>query len=134
MPALDLAEFLESSSKFEKHRSMLIFSKRVYRPTGERVIEGFRYFACGATAVKAAVTSQDVRALLRLPFALDEEGVPHRSAVRVDIAYTESGAFVALQPVELQRRHPVPVAPLLVLEDDAARAVLTSVRHLDQSC
>ncbi|WP_258182686.1 hypothetical protein [Enhygromyxa salina] len=114
----------------EKRRKMLIFSELIYKPTGEKITEAFRYFACDIDPVEAAATAGDLEALTRLPYALDEDGDRDTSSVLVDLAYTPSGSFVAVQPVQYQDYGPVPVAPTVILEGASAKALIASAKAL----
>lgn len=129
-----LEDYLKANTeKFEIRKSLLIFKKLHYRATGEKVVEGFRYFSCDIGQLVAAFNAQDFQAISKLPFALDEEGSPDTSSVLLDLAYTESGAFVAAQPVEYQNYNPTPVAPVLFLEGDQAKSLLETFKQLDPS-
>jgi hypothetical protein len=129
-----LEEYLKASNdKFEIRKSLLIFKNLHYRATGEKVVEGFRYFNCDIGQLLAAFNAQDFQAISKLPFALDDEGEPDTSAVLLDLAYTESGAFVAAQPVEYKDHNPTPVAPVLLIEGPQAKSLFETVKQLDQS-
>ena len=128
-----LEDFLETHPRFMKKRKLLLLSELVYQPTSEKVTEGFRYFACAMSAVTQALEGRDFSTLEKLPFALDDDGDADTSAVRLDVAYTDSGSVVAAQPVEYKEHVPTPVAPVLLLEGDEARRLFASVKALDQS-
>jgi hypothetical protein len=130
---VDLEDFLKSHPSFEQKRKLLVLSELVYKPTAEKVVEGFRYFACGMDAVMDAFQRRDFAALRSLPFCLDEDGDPDTSGVRLDVAYTTSGSVVAAQPVEFKDYNPTPVAQVLLLEGEAARQAHAMVTALDQS-
>lgn len=121
------------TDKFEIKRSMLVFKNLHYRPTGEKVVEGFRYFTCDIGQLLAAFNAQDFQGMTRLGFALDDEGEPDTSGVLLDVAYTASGAFVAAQPVEYQNHFPTPVAPVMLVEGPQAKAYIEAIKALDQS-
>lgn len=127
-----LTEFLDSLPTVEKRRKLLVFSEKIYKPTGEKVTEGFRYYSCDIGPVAQAATSGDFAALASLPFALDEDGDRDTSAVLVDLAWTPSGSLVIVQPVEYQDYSPTPVAAPLMLEGAAGQAVLAHVRTLGE--
>lgn len=110
-----------------------LFGSFVYTPTGEKAVSGFRYYACDASAAQAAFQSGDVGALLRLPFALDEDGDPDTSAVAVVMRYTASGSAVALQVEMHQQSEPMPASSVWLLEGPAAQALIAQVKQLDQS-
>jgi hypothetical protein len=129
----DLEAHLLTLPSITKRRKLLVFSETVYQPTGEKVIEGFRYFACEIGAVVEAFSRGDIGAITELPFALDDDGAVDTSSVLLNLAYTASGALVAAQPVEYQNYHPTPVAAPLVLEGEPAKAVAALIKELDQS-
>lgn len=133
MTYVNLEDFLKSHPSFERKKKLLVMSELIYKPTSEKVIEGFRYFACGVDAVMDAFRRGDFAALEKLPFSLDEDGDPDTSSVRLDVAYTGSGNVVAAQPVEFQEYNPTPVAEVLLLEGEAARRAHAIVTALDQS-
>lgn len=133
MSYVDLEEFLKSHPSFEKKKKFFILGELVYKPTSEKVVEGFRYFSCDMASVMEALQRGDFAAIAKLPFALDDEGDADTSSVRLDLAYTAGGSVVAAQPVEYKDYNPSPVAPVLLLEGDAARQVHASVIALDQS-
>lgn len=125
-----LSEYLASHPSIGKRKKMFIFSETIYKSTGEKVTEGFRYFACGIADVAVAATSGNFEALTKLPFALDEDGDRDTSGVLIDLAYTPSGSFVAVQPVEYQNSAPCPVAAPFVLEGAAGQSVIAWVKQL----
>ncbi|OGQ91623.1 MAG: hypothetical protein A2289_04805 [Deltaproteobacteria bacterium RIFOXYA12_FULL_58_15] len=132
IPRLD--EYIEQQTdKFEKKRRLLILSHLSYKPTGEKVEEGFRYFACDIGQLVQAFSRQDFGAIAKLPFALDESGDADTSAVLLDLAYTRSGSVVAAQPVEYQNYNPIAVANPIVFEGERAKGLAALVRELDQS-
>jgi hypothetical protein len=133
MAHVDLEDFLAAHPSFEKRKKLLVMSDLFYKPTSEKVTEGFRYFACDVDDLMEAFGRGDFAAMAKLPFALDEDGEIDTSSVRLDLAYTPSGSVVAVQPVEFQDYNPTPVAPVLLLEGDAAKRALVSVTALDQS-
>jgi hypothetical protein len=104
-----------------------------YTPTSEKVVTGFRYFACDAATVRAAFDAGDVAGLLKLPFALDEDGDADSSGVAVNLRYTASGSAVALQVEEHQNAQPVPVSEVRLYEGAEAQALLPVIKKLDQS-
>ena len=128
-----LDDILKSLDCIRDKTFLWVFGSLVYEPTKEKVISGFRYFACEIGPVAEAVAKLDLEALSNLPFALDDSGDVDTSAVLVDLAYTESGSFAAIQPVEYQNYRPVPVAPATILEGDEAKPVAQALKNLDQS-
>lgn len=133
MAFTDLDDFLKTHPRLERKKKMLVFSELVYKPTGEKVLEGFRYFACDMQQVLDRFASRDFAALQTLPFAIDNDGDPDTSAVRLDVAFTASGSMVAAQPVEYQNYNPTCVAEVLFLEGEAAKSVVDAVNELDQT-
>jgi hypothetical protein len=130
----DLPEHLRGmKDKFLEKKMLFIWDKLIYMPTGEKVKEGFRYFACSAQALTDAFQQGDFTAINALPFALDDEGEPDTSAVCLHVTYTESGSVFAAQPEEYQDYNPKPVAPPLVLFGEEAKALLGTAQQLDQS-
>lgn len=105
----------------------------MFKPTGEKVEEGFRYFTCSADELMQAFSARDIASIAKLPFALDEDGEPDTSAVCLDIAYTPSGAFVAAQPTEYRDHVPTRIAPVIFLEGAEAQALKDVMPSLDQS-
>lgn len=129
-----LDDYLKSrSDKFEYKKKLIIFGTILYRPTSERVLEGFRYFNCPISELLEPFQTGDFQAISRLPYALDDEGDPDTSSVLLDVAYTESGAMVAAQPVEYQNYNPTAVAPVLLLEGENARRVVELIKALKQN-
>ncbi len=110
-----------------------LFGSVVYAPTGETVLTGFRYYACEASRLKAAVEALDLKTLETMPFAVDDEGEPDTSGVVVDLHYTATGSMVAIQLSEYQDHRPVPLTSPVLLEREAAAQLLPQVRSLDQS-
>ncbi|WP_437783466.1 hypothetical protein [Sorangium sp. So ce1097] len=133
MEIKDLSDFLRADPRFTTRRKWLILSELVYTPTGEKVEEGFRYFTCPAESLTAALARRDFAAIAKLPFALDGEGEPDTSAVRLDLAYTASGAIAAFQPVEYRDHVPTPLSACLFLEGAEAQALRDTLREIDQS-
>ncbi len=125
-----LTEYLHTLPLVSKKRRMLVFTDLVFTPTGEVITDGFRYFTCGIDAVAPLAKAGDLEALSKLPFALDDEGDRDTSSVLINIAYTPSGSFVAVQPVEYQNSSPVPVAPTLVLEGPAGQRLIAFAKAL----
>jgi hypothetical protein len=132
LPRLD--ELLKSNTeKFEIKKSLLVFKSLHFRATGEKVIEGFRYFSCELSQLLPAFEARDFATIASLPFAEDEDGDPDTSAVLLDLAYTDSGAFIAAQPVEYRDHFPTAVAPAVILEGAPAKSLIQIIKGLDQS-
>ncbi len=128
-----LDDVLKTLDCIQDKTFLWVFGSLVYKPTSEKVITGFRYFACEIGPVVDAVAKMDLEALSKLPFALDDSGDVDTSSVLVDMAYTESGSFAAIQPVEYQDYRPVPVAAATILEGDEAKPVAKALKEIDQS-
>ena len=129
-----LDDFLKTHPQLERKKKMLVFSELVYKPTGEKVIEGgYRYFDCDIQQVLAPFANRDFAALQELPFATDDDGDPGTSGVLLEVAFTASGSMVAAQPVEYQNYNPTCVAEVLFLEGEAAKSVVHAVMELDQT-
>lgn len=133
MEIKDLSDVLRADPRFTTRRKWLIFSELVYTPTGEKVNEGFRYFTCPAEVLTAALQRRDLAAVAKLPFALDADGEPDTSAVRLDLAYTASGALAAFQPVEFREYVPTPLSAPVILDGAEAQALRDTLREIDQS-
>lgn len=128
-----LEDFVLSHPRFQKEKEWLILSRLKYKVTGEKLRQGFRYFACDSAPLLEAFRRQDFASIATLPFCLDEDDEPDTSAVCLDIWYTDSGSAIAAQPMEYINYNPQPIAAPLVLEGDASRAFLEVARTLDQS-
>jgi hypothetical protein len=120
------------STRFEKRKKMLVFSSVFYRPTNEKLTEGFRYYACGIEELLAVFDAGDIEELTKLPYALDEDGDRDTSGVLVDLAYTPSVSIAAIQPVQYIDHNPTPMRPPLVLEGERAQAVKAAVLELGE--
>lgn len=117
---VEISDFLKSKTDlFEVKKRMFVFSDLIYKPTGEKVIEGFRYFTCSIDDLISAFEARDLDAIANLPFAEDEDGDPDTSAVCLLMAYTESGGFLALQPQEYQDYNPTLVREPVFIEGSA---------------
>jgi hypothetical protein len=110
-----------------------LFGSMIYKPTGEKVEQGFRYFACDVGPLLEAFRAANMAAMLELPFALDEDGDPDTSSVLINLYYTASGSALAMQVQEYQKSHPVPMTPVVLLEGPQAQALIAQVKELDQS-
>lgn len=132
----DLEDFLKEDcqGKFEdKTRFLGLLGSKIYTPTGEKVIGGFRYFACDVEPVIEAFNRGDLAAMLELPFALDEDGESDTSSVLISLEYTDSGSMLAMQVQEYQNYQPVAVTPSVLLEGVEAKALIAHAKELDQS-
>ena len=125
-----LDEQLAAHPNIEKRRKFLFFSELIYRPTGEKITEGFRYYNCGIEQVASAAAHGDFGTLSQLPFALDEDGDRDTSSVLVDLAYTASGSLVAVQPVKYQNYAPTAVTAPVIFEGPAGQAVVATAKYL----
>lgn len=129
----DLDDYLDEWDEIEKRKKFLIFTDLYYRPTSERVKQGFRYFHCHVTELLEAFANRDFEAIAALPFAIDEDGDEETSSVVLDLAYTDSGTLMAAQPVEYQDSIPVPMAEFWMLEAGEGKSFLPVFKKLDQS-
>ena len=128
-----LSEWIASDpTRFEKRRKMLVLSSTHYRPTGEQVTEGFRYYAWSIEDLLRVFDAGDMSALTKLPYALDEDGDRDTSGVLVDLAYTASVSLAAIQPVAYVDHAPTPQRPPLVLEGPQAQALKAVVLELGE--
>ena len=125
-----LDDLLAAHPNIVKRRKLLFFSEWVYSPTDEKITEAFRYYQCGIEQVGPAAVDGDFDTLTQLPFALDEDGDRDTSSVLVNLAYTASGSFVAIQPVEYQNYVPTPVAAPVLFEGPAGQAVIAAAKKL----
>ena len=98
---------------------------------GEEVWMGFCCFTVPSSELLDAFNRRDIAALAALARAVDDEGQPAPSAVRLDLAYTASGRFVGLQPVRYDNWVPIPDAPAWFMEGDEALAVADTVRSMN---
>jgi len=76
--ALRQCAFFEISPELEK-KKLFVLSGLACKTTSEKVVEGFRYFACGVDAVMDGFQRGDFAALKKLRFSLDEDGDPDAS-------------------------------------------------------
>lgn len=127
----ELEEHIKTLPCVGTRKKALLFSENFYKPTGEKIVTGFRYFACDVGPVQAAAAALDLNALCDLEFALDEDGDVDTSSVLVDLEYTKSGSFVAVQAAEYRDHNPKPVMAPVVAEGRPDLAAL--VLELDQS-
>ena len=92
---------------------------------------GFCCFTVPFSELRDAFNARDIAALAALARAVDDEGQPAPSAVRLDLAYTAGGRFVGLQPVRYDNWVPTPDAPAWFMEGDEALAVADTVRSMN---
>jgi hypothetical protein len=98
---LPLTDWLKAQTDtFETKKRMLVFTDLIHKPTGEKVVEGFRYFHTGIDELVAAFDADDIAAIRDLEYAIDDDGDVDTSGVCLLVAYTPSGAFLAAQPQE----------------------------------
>ena len=117
----------------DKTRFLGLFGSVIYTVTGEKIQGGFRYFACGPEPLVEAFGRLDLDAILRLPFALDDDGNADTSSVLISVHYTDSGSMLAMQVQEYQNSHPVPLTAVVFLEGAAAKVHIEKIKELDQS-
>lgn len=110
-----------------------LFGSVIYTVSGEKVNGGFRYFTCDPAPLLEALERKDIKAMLELPFALDEEGEVDTSSLMISLHYTESGSMLAMQVTEYQNYNPTPISPVTFLEGDQAKSLIADVKALDQS-
>ncbi len=104
-----LIDWLKQQPDTFETKKKLLFTSVIHKPSGEKVIEGYRYFQSSIDELTAAFESGDLAAAKELEYALDEDGDPDTSSVALLLAYTKSGAFLAAQPEEYQDYVPVKV-------------------------
>ena len=124
----DLSTWLKGQTDTFEVKKKLLFSSIIHKPSGEKVVEGFRYFTNPIEDVVAAFETGDLAALQALDYALDEDGDPDTSGVAINLAYTKSGAFFAAQPEEYQD-----YVPTKVRDARFVTGSLAVVEELDQS-
>lgn len=105
----DLVDWLTAQPDLFETKKKLFGKTVIHKPSGEKVVEGFRYFRSSIDEVVAAFESGDLTAVQALEYALDEDGDADTSSVALLLAYTKSGAFLAAQPEEYQNYEPVRV-------------------------
>lgn len=106
---IDLTNWLKAQTDTFETKKKLLFTSVIHRPSGEKVVEGYRYFRNDIDELIAAFESGDLATVQALEYALDEDGDPDTSSVALLLAYTKSGAFLAAQPQEYQDYEPVNV-------------------------
>jgi len=129
---IELSDWLKNQTEtFETKKRLLVFTDLIHKPTGEKVVEGFRYFATDIDTLTAAFDADDLDSIAGLEYALDEDGDADTSAVCLLVAYTPSGAFLAAQPQAF-----IDYVPTVVREPKylTASSDLRTLAHaLDQS-
>ena len=124
----ELTDWLKGQTDTFETKKKLLFSSLIHTPSGEKVVEGYRYFTNSIDEVVAAFESGDLANLQALDYALDEDGDPDTTSVALLLAYTKSGAFLAAQPQEYQDYEPV-----LVAEPRYFPASVALIEELDQT-
>ncbi len=124
----ELTDWLKGQADTFETKKKLLFSSLIHTPSGEKVVEGYRYFTNSIDEVVAAFESGDLANVQALEYALDEDGDPDTTSVALLLAYTKSGAFLAAQPQEYQDYEPV-----LVAEPRYFPASVALIEELDQT-
>ena len=124
----DLYDWLQAQPDTFETKKKLFGKSVIHKPSGEKVVEGFRYFRSSIDEVTAAFDSGDLAAVQALEYALDEDGDADTSSVALLLAYTKSGAFLAAQPEEYQN-----YVPVRVREPRFFPASVALVAKLDQT-
>ena len=124
----DLYDWLQAQPDTFETKKKLFGKSVIHKPSGEKVIEGFRYFRSSIDEVIAAFESGDLAAAQDLEYAFDEDGDVDTSSVALLLAYTKSGAFLAAQPQEYQN-----YAPVLVRAPRFFPGSKTLTEELDQT-
>jgi|GEM_PF-1544818 len=105
----DLIDWLTAQPDVFETKKKLFGKTVIHKPSGEKVVEGYRYFRSSIDELTAAFESGDLAAVQALEYALDEDGDPDTTSVAILLAYTKNGAFLAAQPEEHQNYEPVRV-------------------------
>jgi hypothetical protein len=124
----DLIDWLTAQPDTFETKKKLLFKSVIHKPSGEKVIEGYRYFRSSIDELTAAFESGDLATVQALEYALDEDGDPDTSSVSLLLAYTKSGAFFAAQPEEYQD-----YVPVRVREPRFVAGSVDLVEELDQT-
>ncbi|WP_394551592.1 hypothetical protein ACDF64_12045 [Agromyces sp. MMS24-JH15] len=124
----ELSKWLQALPETFETKKKLFGKTVIHKPSGEKVIEGFRYFRSSIDEVIAAFESGDLAAAQNLEYAYDEDGDVDTSSVALLLAYTKSGAFLAAQPQEYQE-----YVPVLVREPRFFPGSTALVEELDQT-
>lgn len=109
----------------------LLFEHLELRASGEQIEVGYRCFACDDASLLEAFHLADPAALAALPPALDDDGRPIPSRVRLDLAFAPAGTIAGAQPVRYEGYKPVPAAAPRVICGEAARAWADALAALD---
>ncbi len=130
----DLSDHLrQMTDQFFEKKKFFFWNKLIFKPTGEQVHEGFRYFHCPVEQLLDAYSRGDFAAIANLPFAIDGEGDEDTSSVCLYVSYTDSGSVFAAQPEQYQNYCPTAVAPPVVWFGAQAQPLLSLAKHLDQT-
>ena len=124
----DLIDWLTAQPDLFETKKKLFGKTVIHKPSGEKVVEGFRYFRSSIDDVTAAFESGNLAAVQALEYALDEDGDADTTSVALLLAYTKSGAFLAAQPEEHQN-----YAPVKVREPRYFPGSVALIAELDQS-
>jgi hypothetical protein len=125
---VDLTDWLKGQTDTFETKKKLLSTNVIHTASGEKVIEGFRYFTNDIEELLAAFDNGDLAAIEALDFAVDEDGDPDTTSVCLNLAYTKSGAFFAAQPQEYQDYEPINVR-----EPKYFTATVERIEELDQS-
>lgn len=124
----ELVDWLTAQPELFETKKKFLGKSVIHKPSGEKVVEGFRYFRSSIDELVAAFEGGDLSAVQSLTYALDEDGDADTSGVALLLAYTKSGAFLAAQPQEYRNYEPV-----LVREPRFFPGSVALVSELDQS-
>ena len=105
----NLTDWLTAQPDLFETKKKLFGKTVIHKPSGEKVVEGFRYFRASIDEVTSAFETGDLTAVQALEYALDEDGDADTTSVALLLAYTKSGAFLAAQPEEHRNYEPVRV-------------------------
>ena len=123
-----LSDWLKAQPDTFEIKKKLLFSSIIHKASGEKVVEGFRYFTNPIDEVVAAFETGDIASLQKLDYAIDEDGDVDTSSVCILLAYTKSGAFFAAQPEQYQD-----YVPTKVREARFVTGTLEQIEELDQT-
>ena len=125
---VDFTDWLKGQTDTFETKKKLFFTSVIHTASGEKVVEGFRYFTNDVDELLAAFDAGDLAAIEALDFAVDEDGDPDTTSVALLLAYTKSGAFFAAQPQEYQD-----YVPTALREPKYFTATVERAEALDQS-
>ena len=125
---VDITDWLKGQTDTFETKKKLLFTSVIHTASGEKVVEGFRYFTNDVDELLAAFDAGDLAAIEALDFAVDEDGDPDTTSVALLLAYTKSGAFFAAQPQEYQD-----YVPTALREPKYFTATVERAEALDQS-